>query len=155
MSNIPVIIEMSILEEIVSFEGFSSIPILDTQRNYVNVGGGFMQHINTHQGWSDIELEFSDSMSLKQTNDLFDWFHNMFSQCSVKKIIRIKALNHNFAFTLIGAFPKSFEQKFDIDCVRNSRKLTRKVLFEKKGNESINVYLNTTLSVDRIVFENN
>ncbi len=170
--KIPVIIEMSINENILIFKGLFEPPKIETDI----IAIPYMS-LNTYMAgrakWSNAKLTFYDCNSLDEFNWIHTWTREhtdwatgrMGYNPSPKKDVVITKIN-NFngvieRWVLIGACINTVNTKLvyefdDTDFSKIiSNNLTRKVLFEKSNNPTLQILIDMELSVDTVIIRDN
>lgn len=164
-----------------TFEGLFERPKLDIQRNTIPVANDFHVYTQGRATWSNVNLKFYDEFDSNMFNYLNGWLN---AHCrhmadeniepnypsNFKKTIRIvetgtkkpKIVGH---WELTGAHIISYNTNvfFDDSLQGNNpdflkitrMALTRKVLFEKRHNPTLQVVVEIELSIDYAALINN
>jgi len=142
-------------------EAFIEIPSSETNMHINVLGNGLYEYTAPPTTkWKDINIDFVNSITKKQSDWLLQWSYSFFTIFGVRKNIRVipRDSNHT-SFVLSNAYPINFEQKINenkkikhTNILKNERRLRRHVLFEKDNHPIIEIDLIMQLSIDRVIF---
>jgi len=163
MDKIPVTIEM--LDDYgksIFLEAFTEMPSSETNMHINVLGRGLYEYTAPPTiKWKDINVDFVNSITKKQSDWLLQWSYSFFTVFGVRKNIRVIPKDENCtSFVLSNVYPVNFEQRIINDkknkvynnVFKNEKRLKRHVLFEKDNHPIIEIDLTMQLSMDQVIF---